>query len=218
MTGPAGRDAPQPTQPPGRPASRTGPSLRNQILVIAHTDAITGADPDARCEIPGTGPIPRSELERLACEADLFGALFSRDGLPLWHGRKTRTVSPQQWRMLIARDRGCVLCAANPSHCHAHHIVPWTAPAQGPTDIDNLVLVCNRHHHHIHQHNLTLTRAPNGQWTTHTPNQPQTARTARKPTRRGDTNGRVDSVSRDPAGHRGHITAANPPANIRARP
>ena len=176
VTGPASRDNPK--QPVTEPASndRPGPSLRNQILVIAHTDAITGADPDARCEIPGTGPIPRSELERLACQSDLFGALFDGNGLPLWHGRRTRTVTPQQWRMLIARDRGCVLCAASPSHCHAHHIIPWTAPAEGPTDIDNLVLVCNRHHHHIHQHNLTLTRAPDGQWSTHAPNLLRTAR------------------------------------------
>ena len=191
VTGPAGRDNPQHVT---GPASRNAPSLRNQILVIAHTDAITDADPDARCEIPGTGPIPRSELERLACEADLFGALFSRDGLPLWHGRKTRTVSPQQWRMLIARDRGCVLCAASPSHCHAHHIVPWTAPAHGPTDIDNLVLVCNRHHHHIHQHNLTLTRAPDGQWATHTPDR------------------------RKSASLNDHTPAARQPASIRAGP
>ena len=266
VTGPAGRDTPQPlvTGPAGRgnpqpasrdapqppvtgPAGRPGPSLRNQILVIAHTDAITGADPDARCEIPGTGPIPRSELERLACEADLFGALFSRDGLPLWHGRKTRTVSPQQWRMLIARDRGCVLCAASPSHCHAHHIVPWTAPVHGPTDIDNLVLVCNRHHHHIHQHNLTLTRAPNGQWATHTPNQPRPTRTARKPVSldsaspsspsnrsnpaglnlRDNWDSRVEAVdpsnrsnpaSRNRASVQGYVPAPRPPAKIRAGP
>ena len=194
MTGPTGRNKQQPhvTGPAG--SERPGPSLRNQILVIAHTDAITGNNPEARCEIPGTGPIPRSELERLACEAELFGALFSRNGLPLWHGRRTRSVTPQQWRMLIARDRGCVLCAAAPSHCHAHHIVAWTSPAKGPTDIDNLVLVCNRHHHHIHQHNLTLTRDPNGQWATHTPN------------------------SRESARRNGHNPNTKPPATIRAGP
>ena len=246
VTGPAGRDTPQPlvTGPAGRDKP---PSLRNQILVIAHTDAITGADPNARCEIPGTGPIPRSELERLACEADLFGALFSRGGLPLWHGRKTRTVSPQQWRMLIARDRGCVLCAASPSHCHAHHIVPWTAPAQGPTDIDNLVLVCNRHHHHIHQHDLTLTRGPDGQWATCTPDQPRPTRTGRKPVSldsaspsspsnksdpasrnlRGNCGSRVEAVdpsnrsnpaSRNRASVQGYVPAPRPPAKIRAGP
>ena len=141
-------------------------SLRNQITVIAHTGAITGAEPGARCEIPGTGPIPRSELERLACEAEIFGVLFDGDGLPVWHGRRLRTVSPQQWRALAARDRGCVLCGASPGYCHAHHIVAWTAPTRGPTDIDNLVMVCNRHHRHIHQHRLTLTRGPDGRWAT----------------------------------------------------
>ena len=177
VTGPAGRNDPQ--QPATGTADRDTPnlSLRNQILVVAHTDAITGADPAARCEIPGTGPIPRSELERLACQADMFGILFDGNGLPLWHGRRTRTVSPQQWRTLVARDRGCVLCGASPSHCHAHHIIPWSPPAAGPTDIDNLVLVCNRHHHHIHQHNLTLTRHPDGGWTAESNNRRPSNRT-----------------------------------------
>ena len=206
-TGPAGRNNPQPA---GRDehqlavTNRHGPSLRNQILVVAHTDAITGADPDAPCEIPGTGPIPRSELERLACEAELFGILFDGNGLPLWHGRRTRTVTPQQWRTLVARDRGCVLCGAAPSYCHAHHIVPWTAPAEGPTDIDNLALVCNRHHHHIHQHHLTLTRHPDGHWTTTEPE-------PRQPTR----------PARGHASRNGHIPAtraARSPARIRAGP
>ncbi len=195
VTGPAGR---------GKP-----PSLRNQILVIAHTDAITATGTDARCEIPGTGPIPRSELERLACDSDLFGILFNGDGLPLWHGRRTRTVSPQQWRTLAARDRGCVLCGATPSYCHAHHIIAWTPPAEGPTDIDNLVLVCNRHHHHIHQHNLTLTRTPDGSWAAHTPDQQRAPRPAQRP------------AGRAPASPNARIPparAAKSPASIRAGP
>ena len=184
-------------------------SLRNQILVIAHTDAITGTDPQAPCEIPGTGPIPRSELERLACEAELFGILFNGNGLPLWHGQRTRTVSPQQWRTLVARDRGCVLCGTSPSHCHAHHIIPWSPPAAGPTDIDNLVLVCNRHHHHIHQHNLTLARHPDDGWTTHTPDRQHSTRPTRSP------------AGRAPANRNGHTPpakAARSPINTRAGP
>ena len=208
VTGPAGRDNPQPASRDEHQlaiTNRHGPSLRNQILVIAHTDAITGADPDAPCEIPGTGPIPRSELERLACEAELFGILFDGHGLPLWHGRRTRTVTPQQWRTLVARDRGCVLCGANPSYCHAHHIVPWTAPAEGPTDIDNLALVCNRHHHHIHQHHLTLTRHPDGHWTT-------ADSSHRKPAHSNHHNNGTRPASRD------HTPAAKPPTGIRAGP
>lgn len=199
------RNGPSATTPATGEASRGGPglSLRNRIMVMAHTDAITGADPAARCEIPGAGPIPRSELERLACEAEIFGVLFSGDGQPLWHGRQLRTVSPQQWRALLARDRGCVLCGAGPGYCHAHHIVAWTAPARGPTDIDNLVMVCNRHHRLIHQHGLILARGPDGGWVASAPDNRQTVSGGgRKPADRGPANrGRKPGdreASRDP--------------------
>ena len=206
-TGPAGRDD-------------WSPSLRNRIMVVAHTEAITGADPDARCEIPGTGPIPRSELERLACEAEIFGVLFSGDGRPLWHGRRLRTVSPQQWRALLARDRGCVLCGAGPSYCHAHHIVAWTAPARGPTDIDNLVMVCNLHHRHIHQHNLTLARGPDGGWVARAPDNHQTAsgggRGLKPADRKPADHGRKPGDREASRGRR--VAEARSPVTIRAGP
>ena len=218
-TRPAGRDERQHLAT--RPADRDerSPSLRNQIMVVAHTEAITGTDPDARCEIPGTGPIPRSELERLACEAEIFGVLFSGDGRPLWHGRRLRTVSPQQWRALLARDRGCVLCGAGPSYCHAHHIVAWTAPARGPTDIDNLVMVCNLHHRHIHQHNLTLARGPDGGWVARAPDNRQAASGDRglKPAdRKPADHGRKPGDREASRGRR--VAEARSPVTIRAGP
>ena len=139
---------------------------------------------------------------------DLFGILFDGNGLPLWHGRRTRTVSPQQWRTLVARDRGCVLCGASPSHCHAHHIIPWSPPAAGPTDIDNLALVCNRHHHHIHQHNLTLARGPDGGWTAESNNRRPPNRTHNGNSPRPATRRRRTPPAR----------AARSSANIRAGP
>ena len=113
-----------------------------------------------RCEIPGIGEIARSELERRACDADIYGLIFSSDGLPLNHGRKTRTVSPQQWRVLVARDRGCVICGARPDWCQAHHVKPWLRG--GRTDIDNLALVCHGHHRWIHDNDITLRPTSNG--------------------------------------------------------
>ena len=232
VTGPAGRDerqhlATRPADRDERQRLATGsasqndwsPSLRNQIMVVAHTEAITGTDPDARCEIPGTGPIPRSELERLACEAEIFGVLFSGDGRPLWHGRRLRTVSPQQWRALLARDRGCVLCGAGPSYCHAHHIVAWTAPARGPTDIDNLVMVCNLHHRHIHQHGLTLARGPDGGWVARAPDNRQAASGDRglKPAdRKPADHGRKPGDREASRGRR--VAEARSPVTIRAGP
>lgn len=158
---------------PETPAAATDPAptvasgpvgLRNQVVVVVDADVLSGADPNGRCEIPGVGPLPVSVLSRLMCDAEIFGHIFDGNGVSLWHGRGTRTVSPQQWRALLARDRGCVLCGAHPGYCEAHHIAEWIPT--GPTDIENLALVCSRDHHLIHDHNLTLTRAGPHHWTT----------------------------------------------------
>jgi len=148
---------------PGSGGPKSG-SVRNQIVVVADAAALLG-DGAASIDIPGVGPVPMNVLERLGCDADIYGHIFGTDGVSLWHGRTSRTVSPQQWRTLIARDRGCVLCAAAPAYCQAHHIIPWLH--RGPTDIENLVLLCTRHHHELHNHNQTLTHTTNG-WHTRT--------------------------------------------------
>jgi hypothetical protein len=143
--------------------------MRSQILVVADIDAISGRDPAARIEIPGAGPIPKSVLDRLACDAEIFGLIFNGDGVCLWHGRSTRTVSPQQWRALVARDRGCVMCASHPAYCEAHHIIEWLD--LGETEIENLALLCTRHHHEIHEAGLMLIRDGPDRWHT-TPKPP----------------------------------------------
>ena len=120
-----------------------------EIIAVADIGVLTGDNPAGRCEIPGTGPLPPEVLQRIACDAQLTGLIFT-DGKPLYHGSTVRTATGAQWRMLIARDRGCVGCGAPPEQCQAHHIVPYARLRR--TDIDNLVLVCWRCHHNIHDH------------------------------------------------------------------
>ena len=127
----------------------SGGRPRAEVIVVADIGALTGDDPTGRCEIPGTGPVPRAVLERIACDAQLTGLLFS-DGKPLHHGASVRTATTAQWRMLIARDGGCIGCGAEPGQCQAHHITPYARLRR--TDIENLVLVCWRCHHNIHDH------------------------------------------------------------------
>ena len=159
----------------GLPVSR-----RHQVVIVASADVVSGADPQGLCEIPGVGPIPQSELERLACDAELFGLLFSGNGEPLWHGRGERTATDAQWRALLARDGVCVLCADEPSRCEAHHVVPWAKPGEGPTDIDNLALLCGTCHRRLHNNRRILTRDPDGTWGT-TPDPRFTGRSVRAP-------------------------------------
>ena len=127
----------------------SGGRLKAEIIAVADIGVLTGDNPAGRCEISGVGPVPPEVLQRIACDAQLTGLIFS-DGKPLHHGSTVRTATGAQWRMLIARDRGCIGCGAPPEQCQAHHIVPYARARR--TDIDNLVLVCWRCHHNIHDH------------------------------------------------------------------
>jgi len=140
----------------GGAAQQGPPPVRSQLVVLAHADG--------RAEIPGLGPIPDYEFDRLTCVSDLFGLVFAGEGVPLWHGRSKRLATDDQWRALIARDHGCVICAAAASRCEAHHVVFWDGPARGPTDIANLALLCKHHHHLIHDQGLRLICDAVGKW------------------------------------------------------
>ena len=114
-------------------------------------------DPEhATGELIGAGPLPRAVVQRILCDAGLDLSIVDVHGNPLWAGRSARTVNARQWRALVIRDRGCVVCGADPSRCEAHHLVWWSHG--GTTDITNLVLLCTRHHHELHDHNLQLAK------------------------------------------------------------
>ncbi|MFX1784447.1 DUF222 domain-containing protein [Prescottella equi] len=102
--------------------------------------------------MPHIGPLSIATARRLACDCHLTPIVMD-DGVPINLGRSSRTVSKKQRRALIARDHGCVFpgCGAPPAHCEGHHIKHWADG--GPTDLDNLVLLCRYHHtllHHSH--------------------------------------------------------------------
>ncbi|MBP0078817.1 HNH endonuclease signature motif containing protein [Prescottella equi] len=102
--------------------------------------------------MPHTGPLSIATARRIACDCHLTPIVMD-DGVPLNLGRTSRTVSKKQRRALIARDHGCAFpgCGTPPAHCEGHHVKHWADG--GPTDLDNLVLLCRYHHtllHHSH--------------------------------------------------------------------
>ncbi len=145
--------------------ARPRPPVRNQMLVLIH--ATNGEITDGHL-VDGT-PLPAHTIEHLACGSDLVALVLSSQGDPLWLGRRTRLATDGQWRALIARDSGCGICGAEPSMCEAHHIVAWQPPGRGPTDIDNLLLLCRHHHHLVHDDHWQLVRTADGTWTLQPP-------------------------------------------------
>ena len=106
-------------------------------------------------------PIPVEVFKDLACQARIVPSIFNTRGQPLWVGLGKRLATPAQRMALIAWDRGCVGCGADPARCQAHHVVLWAA--DGPTDIDNLVLLFSRCHHRVHDEEWEIQQSPQGE-------------------------------------------------------
>lgn len=142
---------------------------RAHIAVTVSLDTLMASVDDARArggnELPimdHTGPLSPTSARRLACDARIIPVVLGGEGQPLDVGRSQRLVTLPQRRALTARDRGCAFpgCDRPPTWCDAHHIVHWSDG--GPTDLDNLVLVCRHHHRRIHHDGWQVTMGPSG--------------------------------------------------------
>ena len=116
------------------------------LVLVADYDATSRELANARLS-DGT-PLPASELVKLACEADIFPAVFNARTQDLWLGRRRRCASDAQRIALMVRDKACVGCGADANRSFSHHIDHWQNG--GKTDYPNLVLVCNDCHGNIH--------------------------------------------------------------------
>ena len=96
--------------------------------------------------LPDGAPLSASDLRRLACDANLIPAVLGAESEPLDIGRANRFVTPALRKALTLRDKHCAHPNCDkPAHlCDAHHIVPWWDG--GPTNLNNLVLLCPYHH------------------------------------------------------------------------
>jgi hypothetical protein len=113
----------------GREPGRSG-SERYQVVV--HVDeAILARDDEHGCGLEEGPPVAPETARRLACDASIVRVSERRGGLPSV-GRRTRTIPSAVRRALAVRDRGCRFPG-------------------GETALDNLVLLCRRHHRLVHE-------------------------------------------------------------------
>ena len=120
------------------------------------TTVVVHVDLESRISALHLGPLLSDDDRRyLSCDATCE-VWFERDGRVIGAGRSTRTVGRRLRRVLEHRDRCCVVpgCGATRG-LHAHHIVHWEDG--GPTESENLVLVCPYHHRAHHRGVITIT-------------------------------------------------------------
>jgi hypothetical protein len=125
---------------------RGGAKAHLTVFLDLHelTDKVATATLDTGC------PLAPEAVRRLACDADFIPMVLNGESVPLDAGRSRRLVKPKQREALVARDRGCAYpgCCAPAAWTDAHHIIHWLDG--GLTDLDNLVLLCRKHHMLLH--------------------------------------------------------------------
>ena len=134
------------------------------LNIVIDLPALTGEPADvvaSRCELDGIGPVSRPILEQLACGCTLT-RVVTAGSVVLDMGRAVRVVTSAQRRALAIRDRHCRFpsCRRSAAWCDAHHILSWLGG--GATNLDNLALLCRRHHTLIHTSRWTITRDSDG--------------------------------------------------------
>ena len=98
--------------------------------------------------------------QRPSCDASLVHMRHDTDGAVLEVGRKNRTIPPSIRRALAARDTGCRFPGCTSRRCDAHHVHHWAEG--GSTSLDNLVLLCRRHHRSVHEGGFGVMRGLDG--------------------------------------------------------
>lgn len=124
----------------------TGSMPHPEIVVVYEADTDTLADAEGN-------QLSLSVMRWLVAAALVrpLEVTGHRDVLRMGH--TIRYANRHQRRALTVRDGGCIFpgCTRTASRCDAHHVDEWNngqPGSGGPTDIENLALLC-RHHHRV---------------------------------------------------------------------
>ena len=145
------------------------------VMVLIDQQTLAAGLHDAgRCELDDNAPISPVAARRMLCDADIIAAIGDpaafrgaqapgrsagggvlsaigdRTSWKLDLGYSRRAANRKIRKALIARDRTCTADRCDRPHwmCEIHHIIPWAKG--GRTDLNNLTLLCSRHHHLHH--------------------------------------------------------------------
>jgi hypothetical protein len=136
-----------------------GRASPDNYLVTIHVDqsALAGGD--------GRSALPIESVKRLCCDTQAVVLTENRKGEPLSIGRKSRIIPKAIQRAVRARDNnrctfpGCI----NHRFLHCHHVEHWSNG--GETALDNLMLLCAKHHTLVHEGGFRIDKDFQDDWT-----------------------------------------------------
>jgi hypothetical protein len=134
---------------------------RYQVHVHTDIETLEAGGAGAESELEGHGRVSAETSRRMACDCSVVNWRETADGEALNIGRRSRSIPPATRRALQRRDGGCRFpgCTCN-RFVDAHHVVHWADG--GATNMDNLVLLCRRHHRLVHEGGFGVRRSGRG--------------------------------------------------------
>lgn len=139
----------------GRCVATAGSVANYQVTVHVDQSALSNGE--------GRSGLPVESVRRLACDGETVVLVEDDRGEPLNVGRKTRTVPAAIKRALWARDKSCTFPGCrNKRFVDAHHVEHWSAG--GETSLENLMLLCSRHHRLVHEGGFRIDKDYRDRW------------------------------------------------------
>ena len=166
-------------EPLARPCGKHDDRNRDRRLADALVELAGGGEPQVNLQVTSSVetllalagapaadmefslPVSSKTVERMACDSRLARILM-QESVVIDVGRSRRVVSAPARKALEARDRHCRWpgCDRPARWSAAHHVVHWIHG--GETDLDNLVLLCHRHHRMVHEGGWQLVKSEDG--------------------------------------------------------
>jgi hypothetical protein len=117
---------------------------------------------------PGRSSLPIESVKRLCCDGSAV-VITEGNGQPLSIGRKTRIVPKSIERAVRSRDGHCCVFPGcrNRRFLDCHHVEHWSNG--GETSVDNLVLLCTRHHTLVHEGGFNIRKDYSDNWAFYRP-------------------------------------------------
>jgi hypothetical protein len=146
----------------GMTSPGAAPSTSNaKVFITLSLAQLVGELAGLGCTLTGD-QLTAATVRRLACQADLVPVVLGTHGEVLDLGHSARLASPAQRAALWLEEPECTYqgCTMPNQWCVAHHAIWWSRG--GPTDHDNLHLLCPRHHTKVHEQDLHYVTDPDG--------------------------------------------------------
>ena len=164
-------------------AQRAGKDRPNSFQVMVHVDEAVLRDggEQGRCEVEGGIGASGETLRRLTCDTQVVevhdadcanegeGCGAGRHECKLRLGRSRRRAGAPLERAVRVRDQGVCQFPGCESRgfLHMHHLEHWADG--GPTNLENLTLLCSFHHRAVHEGGYSVVRDEQGELCFRTP-------------------------------------------------